>query len=189
MPTDYDDCQVLARAMSARDLVDALTVLGPDSELLPAVRAEIRRRLTENTLTNGETMPSPTPANVALADTDHLGTFVRVPRDEHGAVAGLCAVALSADDTEFIITGSLTALSAWACHVLDELDEAHEPASDIIVIYDGRILPADTQVPGLDWTVINADETPAEIEQLITERTNQITFYTAALAARRKADQ
>lgn len=46
-------CAEVARTMPATDLVDALTVLGPDSPLLPAVRAELIARLTAGTLTNG----------------------------------------------------------------------------------------------------------------------------------------
>lgn len=38
-------CREVAAAMNATDLTDALTVLGPDSPLLPAVRAEVLRRL------------------------------------------------------------------------------------------------------------------------------------------------
>lgn len=38
-------CREVAAAMTDTDLVDAITVLGPDSPLLPAVRDEIRRRL------------------------------------------------------------------------------------------------------------------------------------------------
>lgn len=40
-----DACREVAAAMSVTDLVDAITALGPDSPLLPAVRDEIRRRL------------------------------------------------------------------------------------------------------------------------------------------------
>ncbi|WP_440221196.1 hypothetical protein [Dietzia sp. MNB45] len=38
-------CREVAAAMTDTDLVDAITVLGPDSPLLPAVRDEIRNRL------------------------------------------------------------------------------------------------------------------------------------------------
>lgn len=38
-------CLEVAAAMTDTDLVDAITALGPDSPLLPAVRDEIRRRL------------------------------------------------------------------------------------------------------------------------------------------------
>lgn len=38
-------CREVAAAMTDTDLVDAITVLGPDSPLLPAVRDEIRDRL------------------------------------------------------------------------------------------------------------------------------------------------
>lgn len=38
-------CREVAAAMNNDDLADAITVLGPDSPLLPAVRDEIRRRL------------------------------------------------------------------------------------------------------------------------------------------------
>jgi hypothetical protein len=38
-------CNEVAAAMTDTDLVDAITALGPDSPLLPAVRNEIRRRL------------------------------------------------------------------------------------------------------------------------------------------------
>lgn len=40
-----DACREVAAAMTNTDLVDAITVLGPDSPLLPAVRDEIRHRL------------------------------------------------------------------------------------------------------------------------------------------------
>lgn len=40
-----DACREVAAAMSETDLVDAITALGPDSPLLPAVRDEIRHRL------------------------------------------------------------------------------------------------------------------------------------------------
>lgn len=39
-------CREVAAAMSDQDLTDAITILGPDSALLPAVRDEIRARLT-----------------------------------------------------------------------------------------------------------------------------------------------
>lgn len=38
-------CAQAAADMTDADLVDAITALGPDSPLLPAVRDEIRRRL------------------------------------------------------------------------------------------------------------------------------------------------
>ena len=38
-------CNEVAAAMTDTDLIDAITALGPDSPLLPAVRNEIRRRL------------------------------------------------------------------------------------------------------------------------------------------------
>lgn len=38
-------CREVAAAMTDIDLTDAITALGPDSPLLPAVRDEIRRRL------------------------------------------------------------------------------------------------------------------------------------------------
>lgn len=38
-------CREVAAAMPDDELVTALTVLGPDSPLLPAVRDEVRRRL------------------------------------------------------------------------------------------------------------------------------------------------
>lgn len=38
-------CAKAAAEMTDTDLVDAITVLGPDSPLLPAVRDEIRNRL------------------------------------------------------------------------------------------------------------------------------------------------
>lgn len=40
-----DACREVTAAMTDTDLVDAITALGPDSPLLPAVRNEIRRRL------------------------------------------------------------------------------------------------------------------------------------------------
>lgn len=40
-----DSCREVAAAMTVTDLIDAITALGPDSPLLPAVRNEIRRRL------------------------------------------------------------------------------------------------------------------------------------------------
>ncbi|MFN3600527.1 MAG: hypothetical protein ACK4UY_03955 [Dietzia sp.] len=43
--TVQDACREVAAAMNPTDLVDALTVLGPDSPLLPAVRDEVRHRL------------------------------------------------------------------------------------------------------------------------------------------------
>ncbi|WP_158217822.1 hypothetical protein [Dietzia alimentaria] len=42
-----DSCRELAAKMTDDDLVAGLTALGPDSPLLPAVRAEVRRRLTD----------------------------------------------------------------------------------------------------------------------------------------------
>ncbi|MDV6300215.1 MULTISPECIES: hypothetical protein [Dietzia] len=38
-------CREVAAAMNNDDLADAITALGPDSPLLPAVRDEIRNRL------------------------------------------------------------------------------------------------------------------------------------------------
>lgn len=52
--TAIKPCAEVAAAMTDTDLTDALTVLGPDSELLPAVRAEVRRRLTDSSTQNGD---------------------------------------------------------------------------------------------------------------------------------------
>jgi hypothetical protein len=40
-----DACRELATRMTDDDLLAGLCALGPDSPLLPAVRAEVRRRL------------------------------------------------------------------------------------------------------------------------------------------------
>lgn len=40
-----DDCREVAATMTDTDLHAALDILGPDSPLLPACRAEVRRRL------------------------------------------------------------------------------------------------------------------------------------------------
>lgn len=40
-------CRELAATMTDDDLLAGLCALGPDSPLLPAVRAEVRRRLAE----------------------------------------------------------------------------------------------------------------------------------------------
>lgn len=40
-------CRELAAKMTDDDLLAGLSALGPDSPLLPAVRAEARRRLTD----------------------------------------------------------------------------------------------------------------------------------------------
>jgi hypothetical protein len=55
MATDPDGCRRAARDMDDRDLLDAITVLGPDSPLLPAVRAEILHRLESRTHDTQET--------------------------------------------------------------------------------------------------------------------------------------
>lgn len=52
--TAVKPCAEVAAAMTDTDLADALTVLGPDSELLPAVRDEVRRRLTNRNTQNGD---------------------------------------------------------------------------------------------------------------------------------------
>lgn len=46
--TVEEACRELAARMTDDDLLAGLAALGPDSPLLPAVRAEVRRRMTNH---------------------------------------------------------------------------------------------------------------------------------------------